>query len=236
MFKILIIISSILLSSSSIFSQNEKDTEWTKVDGKLSQIAVGEKGAIWGIGLDHTVWKWDDGKFSQLKGVVQSISVGKDGSTWCVGLEGRIYKYENNSWTTIPGSLQSISVGDANNIWGISDDESVWRRVGDKWTKVNFSKAKQISVGFDGSVWCLKNDASVWKWDGSNFVKQTGELKLIVVKNKDEIWGLNFFNQAVKWSGEKWEIIYEGSLENFSIGEDGSIWGVKANGNVYKIK
>lgn len=150
---------------------------WDRIDGGLSDIAVGANGHVWGIGKTaknangNYIYKWNGSSWTRISGYAVQVAVSPDGTAWVVNKKGNIYKRAGTSWS-------KITEGE---------------------------KAKAIEIGADGSVWRLDievnkdGNSSIYKWNTgtSSWEKHSGVAASLAIAPNGAPWRLNTFNQVL---------------------------------------
>jgi hypothetical protein len=93
------------------------------VKGKLSQVAVGADGTVWGFARNGVICRRrDNGTWTTIPGQLSQIAVGSALQVWGVNSEGEIYQYtgdDTNPWNLVKGKLSQVAVGADGIVWGL---------------------------------------------------------------------------------------------------------------------
>ncbi|KAL8584532.1 hypothetical protein ACOMHN_016852 [Nucella lapillus] len=162
---------------------------WTKIDGLLRSISIGE-GGMWGVNKADMVF-YRKGTYHKPNSMgtgwlnihglkMAHVSVGKD-VVWGVARNGDVYyrtgiapsKQEGERWVKVDGSLKHVSVSDKGHVWGVSFNGTIYSRAGVNscspaglaWIRIPGS-LKQISVGGSG-VWGVNANDIIFYRDGT---------------------------------------------------------------------
>jgi hypothetical protein len=177
-------------------SGNPASGSWTALPGCATDIGAGVEGAIWVIGCDTGVYKWNSStsNWDYANGVGARIAVARNGVPWVVQSGGEVYRRTTSSattgsWTLLPGSASDIGAMDA--VWALGRDSVsggssiyVWNEQSQvlysdgsvaapalqKWLKVS-GGANNISAGRFGP-WVTNTSGSVLRqspWGRAGF-------------------------------------------------------------------
>jgi hypothetical protein len=137
-------------------------------------------------GLDHLIYRWEDGGWVEHSGTGVMIAVSPTGNPWVVNHLGNIYYYNGSSWEEAPTACAtSIAVGP--NAYGstygdpwiigcggaVGVNGSIYQLQGSKWVKQP-GAATQIAVGDLGFPWVINAAGEIYFWNGVSFVNQPG--------------------------------------------------------------
>jgi len=168
--------------------------------GQVSQISVGSKKHVCGIGPGNNIFKIYKNKWVSLKGRGKYVSCGSDGTIVAIQTDKDVKKFKlkrgsliirkKRKWINFPGTLEIVSVGSKNNIWGLKTSGSVWFFNGKKWERKP-GDMDYISVGSDGTVAAVGKDGGAYLWDGLDWISVPGvNLVLISVQGNGNYWGI----------------------------------------------
>lgn len=162
---------------------------WTQLPGGgcATDIGAGLEGAVWVIGCDGGVFKWNPSmnKWENANGAGSRIAVTRKGIPWVVQSGGQIFRRTSSSatsgsWEQMPGSASDIGALDA--VWAIGRDSVsggssifVWNEQSEikgsdgtvhapaqkQWIKVT-GGANNISVGYYGP-WVTQTNFSIFR-------------------------------------------------------------------------
>jgi|GEM_PF-6155984 len=189
------------------FESPIKYPRWQYVLGPMSQIDGGADGTLFGVNAKHKVFKYVDNKFAGLLGQVSQISVGDKNNVCALGPGNHIYKLGKfKKWRALKGRAKHISCGSDGTIVGIYTDED--------------AKKYKLKVG---SLVMRKKG----KW-----INLSGQLNVVSVGSKNNIWGLKSSGSVWFFNGKKWER-KPGVMEYISAASDGTVAAVGKNGGAY---
>jgi len=199
--------------------------ELTAIDGKLTQIAVGNAQQIWGVNANDQIYRRTGAGWTQMPGAAVNVSAAADGTAWVVNRAGNIYQWTGADWRQVSGSLTQVSVGSANLVWGVNANDQIFRWLGgDSWEQIT-GAAVNVSVAADGAVWIVSRNGNIYQWTGAGWRQVSGSLKQVSVGSASAVWSVNANAQVYRWlGGDSWEQI-TGSLKWVSVGNDGTVMG-----------
>ncbi|KAF0505655.1 tectonin 1 [Gigaspora margarita] len=71
---------------------------WQKIDGQLTQLAVGRGNNVWGVNSQNNIFRYINGTWQQISGAATYVGVGVDGTVWVVSRAGFNYKWVDYGW------------------------------------------------------------------------------------------------------------------------------------------
>jgi hypothetical protein len=210
------------------------------VGATLKQVSVANANSIWGLDTAGYLWKWNGTAWVKLKGTVTTIAAAADGTVWATNPPDslRVLKWDpvQSTWTwNIPTGMKQVTAVSATKAWGLDNGGALFEWTGSAWAKKGCC-VSQISVGADGELWATNPPDSlrVLRWNGIQWTWAipTG-MTYVSVGNAQNIWALDGSDQIFKWNGTAWQKM-PGLLRNISAAGDGTVWGINAQGSVYK--
>jgi len=184
-------------------------SNWDKMEGAGTAIAVGSDGIPWVVNADGGVWRrnaanaWD-----KLPGCAKGIASG-GGQTWVLGCGtggaggADIYKWNGSNWDKTDGAATAIAVGADGVPWTTGSDGKVWKRNGTTWAAMN-GCAKGLAIGTPDNVWALGCSAGgpggqeVYKYRGPDWDKIDGAAVGLAIDSNASVW-------AVASDGKVWK-------------------------------
>ncbi|XP_022093394.1 lectin L6-like [Acanthaster planci] len=159
-------------------------TSWTRINGGLKHVSVGNSG-VWGVNHKNQIYYKGNSYGEEesatcevwvgVSGALKQLDVGKN-VVWGVNVHDYIYyrrgisatKPKGTDWARIPGALKHVSVSQRGHVWGVNKQDYIYHRIGasncnpagDSWLKLN-GRLKQISVG-SGGVWGVNSADSIY--------------------------------------------------------------------------
>ncbi|XP_078509046.1 fish-egg lectin-like [Lissotriton helveticus] len=202
---------ALLLLAALLLLGTNADPDCVVVPGKLKQIDAGA-GAVYGVGSNGTIWRWDSSAWVNVPGEAIHASVGPAG-VWCVNKVNFIYKLQDNNWVQVAGLLKQIDAG------------------GNKLV---------VGANFVDAPYCLSEAAVLARPPTPAWVYILGLLKYYSC-GLWGCWGVNSGNAIYYRSGTSsgacagttWTNV-AGSLSMIEVGADGSVYGVNAEGTAYQ--
>ncbi len=192
-------------SKDYIYRCDNPCTKWTKMDGKLIQIDVGDS-EVWGVNSAHQIWKRPadgSGKWTKIPGGLKHVSASGNGYIWGVNRNDQIYKCKkpcSGKWVNVPGGLKQID-GGHKYVYGVNKNDAIFARPIDgsgAWRQIPGSLKHISGSGSEAIFGVNKSDhifrcpkPCVGQWE-----RMQGGLKqcdatfngLIGVSNEGTIW------------------------------------------------
>ncbi|XP_014679571.1 PREDICTED: tectonin beta-propeller repeat-containing protein-like, partial [Priapulus caudatus] len=130
---------------------------------------------------------------------------------------------EGSDWEQIPGLLKQVSVNPATNeVWGVNSNDNIFRRVGITSTNYKGVSWQQIAGGLK---WVSVGQAGVWGVNSNDVIFYRNE-----TGNGVGTSGITAENPQ----GTEWDRI-SGGLKQVSVSATTNhVWGVNANGAIYR--
>lgn len=189
------------------FKNPLKYPRWEYVAGPLLQLDVGADGELIGITANKKVFRYTDDLFKGLGGQVSQISVGDKNNICAIGPKNSIFKLDKSGrWRGLRGRAQNVSCGSDGTIVGIYTDK-------------------------DAKRFKLKRGSLIMRRKGK-WINFPGQLKMISVGSKNNIWGLKSSGSVWFYNGKKWER-KPGTMDYISTAKDGTVAAVGKNGGAY---
>lgn len=233
---------------------------FTSMDGiKLKQVSIAcggttplmvginEQGAVQ---YDGTNWKPLDQQD------LQKIEIAGDGTIWGIDTKKRVWRKDEKKWTLFPGSqLDYLALGNKDDVWGLLKT-TVYRKTDPTGTSTSWrpfpGQALHIAAGGDGSVWVIGGqDATLYKlyrpaarWEviikpgdaalgAPQFIRIADQFNVAFLDFQGKIWKLTPGKSGK--AGTDWQMVSEQEFTTFSIGSDGTIVGITASEEVFKL-
>ena len=186
------------------------------------------------------VKKLDIQKYTALA----QISVAPDGTWVAVDPQGNVYNGTTNAWQKLPGNLNQVSAGSQNEIWGVNFDHAVFRfnnTLGNWDTIAGPGSLQQVVVARGGGLvmgiqWAapkkvVRWDAATRQWiplDGAPAIVQ------LALGSTNHVFGITAAGELYKLMLPSWNTWkkLKGSFKHISVGEDGTLGCVGADGVV----
>ncbi|XP_056399738.1 fish-egg lectin-like [Hyla sarda] len=183
----------------------------TVIPGNLKQIDAGA-GQVYGVNNDDNIYQWLDTYWKQIPGKLIHVSVGPAG-VWGVNRANNIYRLDDDSWVAVNGLLKQVDAG------------------GNKF--LSGANAGDL-------IFCLNQDQAISRSAVFTYTQLEGALKYYSC-GPYGCWGVNSANNIyyrydvtpTSCRGSRWQQI-EGSLVMVEVGTDGSVYGVNAQGYLFK--
>ena len=239
----------IALSTSYALAQGTTKSstpQWEQVASPpgitFKQVSLGSARAIWALNNNGLPWKWNGSSWEKMasSGTVSAISVAADGSVWATNPSDSLAVLQldqlNKKWTHyIRSGMKQVAALNALQAWGLDKAGTLfwWNRKTATWEK-KAGAVSQISVGLDKTLWATADTQRVLRWDGKTWDAALPKgMVYVSVGSARNIWALDGADQVFKWSGSAWQKM-PGSLRNIAAAWDGSVWGINAQGSVFK--
>ncbi len=209
--------------------------------GALAQIAVGADGDAWGLNAQSNIYHYNaqTAGFSQVSGSLAQIAVGSSGSVYGVNSAGSIYWYNPGTgyfqWVATSIGFTQISVGADGDVWAVKNNAAYHYDVLHNSMAATSASIAKVMVGYGAAVWGLDSSGNIWQWQpaSSTWVQIAGTLSSIAVGTNGSMWVLNSSQQIFQLTGgttrpyQTLSTVAGASLDQISVGADGSAWGVK---------
>jgi LmbE family N-acetylglucosaminyl deacetylase len=109
--------------------------QWTRLPGKLVNIAAAPNGEAWGYNSTHLIYKWVHNQWQSIPapsgvGALADLSVGDDGTVLLVNSAGNIWNWvaAESRWNLLRGDASRVSVVNINNVVVINHGNgSIWQ-------------------------------------------------------------------------------------------------------------
>lgn len=225
---------------------------WRKIGvGQITQVQRGYDGYVYGLGLDHRIWREPVSTPAGTQGWspvgnpwVSQFVIGADGYIYGVGSNNAVFRQQisNPVWQAVGvGWVSQIQVGNDGYVYGLGGDhriwrESVWTPGGTQgWTPLGQPWVSQFAIGRDQYIYGVGGDHQVYREKISNPIWQgigVGYVTQIDLGNDGYIYGLGgdkrVWREKVSTPAGKqgWYIVTSPYVTDFSIGPDGYIYGV----------
>ena len=141
----------------------------------FKQVSVGNREAIWGIGADNRIRRWNGVKWEPLRCCqeLEQISVGFDGTVWGVDNQAQVYRWAGSCWEQpIPGDtlkIKQVSVACIGKVWALDENNHLHQWGGNKWNQITTCPLKHVTQGADGTAWAVDENNEVCRWNGRSF-------------------------------------------------------------------
>ncbi|PKY54217.1 hypothetical protein RhiirA4_472894 [Rhizophagus irregularis] len=213
---------------------------WKKIDGILTQLAVGRDNNVWGINFKNEIFQYTGQTWRNIEGLAVNVGVGADGTVWVVNRFDQIYAWNGIGWTNVPGALVQISVGDKSQVWGVNRADNIYYRTnGDvlngTWVQVP-GLLINVSVASDGTVWGVNRNRDIYKWNGKDWIQIGGKLKQIYTSSESSVVGIDINNNVLQYKDGQWLQYKDIKLENVAISIDNNLWGINSMEEIYMFQ
>ncbi len=145
-----------------------KNNKWTRTTGAAKDVGAG--GAVYVVGMDNRIYRWNGSGWNALPGSVRAkrVDVFSDNNPWIVATDGFVYQYSGGRWLK-KGNFKARDISMAESgthIWALAaSDGSVHKYEGNGvWKKVP-GAADHISVDKDGTVWVVNSGRIIYRRD-----------------------------------------------------------------------
>ena len=200
---------------------------WKVIPGSLVEIQAGSTDAVWGRDGRDRVYAMANGKFENVPDGRKIVSLSVRGSqVWAVDSKGVVVYREGITAAEPKGTSWSVidKIPSEN-------DAAVQIDVGSKGQVCVVTKNNQIICR--GGVNTLNPKGLGWHVKG-------GKLKKLSCGGFG-CWGIGrtgarvWFKTSLESSDDiKWEVIKDAVLTTIKAGDDGSVWGINANGYLFE--
>lgn len=222
-------------------------SSWSKLQGLLTMISVGDKKNIWGVGYGGGVWKFDyEGqRWNQEPGKMKWISAGSDGEVWAVSVTGDVYRWESGSWRVSP--LQNailVTVATKENIWAINEQGVLHQFTGSSWRAYeNWGRYSFVDIAED-SLFVIDQNNNVYTSESMKAVSLIEKIAIPRNKVPGRLSNLDIGGNilgGIDPEGKIWTkglndnnwVNLPGILKNISVGQDDDIWGCTTTNQLF---
>lgn len=127
---------------------------WVNKNLKAMDVGVGRSGAVWAVGTDHRILKFENGTWTAISGAGDKIAVDNGGNPWVVNSNHEIWYY-NGAWSQIPGKAQDVAVAPDGTVFIVGETQrpggfQIQRRASPGW--VDVPGAEGIAVAATRSI------------------------------------------------------------------------------------
>ncbi|KAL5254986.1 hypothetical protein ACHWQZ_G014437 [Mnemiopsis leidyi] len=240
-------------TGQQIYQRGAGASEWTKINGGLSQISVSDKDHVWGVNSGDYIYRRTGDSWQQVSGRLKVVSVGQSG-VWGVNSNDDIFyrtgtygdpDTQGTGWEHIGGKLKWISSGH-NIVVGVNSNDDIFFRhgispqapAGTGWTKIG-GKLSQVDtygqtvVGSNSglNVYLLTFTETAKAAQLSAWRDENDRLSRIA-HGKAGTWALDNTDKIYFSTEERWQE-YPGRLSDISVGGN-EIWGVNRASQIWK--
>ena len=200
---------------------------WKVIPGSLAEIKAGSTDVVWGRDGQDRVYAMVNGKFEYVPDKRKIISISAGGfQVWAVDSRGTVLYREGITAAEPRGTSWS-------EIEKISSDN-------DAAVQVDVTGKGQVCVVSKNNQISCRAGVNTLNPKGSGWQTKVGKLKKLSCGGFG-CWGIGrtgtrvWFKTSLEGSGDvKWELIKDAVLTTVKAGEDGSVWGINANGYLFE--
>ncbi len=161
-----------LSTSGQIFRCDNPCTSWTKLDGQLKSLDVGED-EIWGANSGNAIFKRPadgSGQWTTITGKLKQVSASGNGYIWGVNSEDKIFKCKKpcgnggQGWIVVEGRLKQVDGGDKY-VYGVNSINEVFARSIDgsgSWRKIP-GRMKHVTASGHGYIFGVTESGQTYR-------------------------------------------------------------------------
>jgi len=144
-------------------------SRWKTLPGRATDIGVGINSHVWVIGADklgcdHSIQKWQGGKWKKISGGAVRIDVDPAGNAWVVNSANQIFRYSDDEWTQVKGQARDIGIGANGTVWIVGMDYAPYEYRHRSWVRTpGKSKLRTISVQHQGYPAGTDGDGRIYR-------------------------------------------------------------------------
>ncbi|RIA92714.1 hypothetical protein C1645_764264 [Glomus cerebriforme] len=148
-----------------IFSWN--GFTWTKVDGFLVQISVGDKTHVMGVNNQNIIFTRSNGDINgiwiSIAGSLADVSIASDGTTWGITKDKDVLRWDGiSTWEIVnEKKLKQIYVSSQEYVVGVDDNNLIYQYVNNSWSRLEGS-FNYIAISIDGTLWGIDSNNAVF--------------------------------------------------------------------------
>lgn len=127
---------------------------WQQMPGAARDIGIGANGAVWIVGTDGALSKWNGTGWDRLgSGGGTRIAVDPAGNPWITNDGNEIWRWTGAAWQLMPGNGRDIAIGPDGAVYVIGMTSAaggfqVWRWAGNgPWTLENGVAGTNVAAG-----------------------------------------------------------------------------------------
>ena len=138
------------------------------------------------------------------------------------------------SWQQVMGKLQRVATCGNGEVWGLNSGK-VYRWNGSSWES-HFGTLRAIDCGIDGTVWGLDLDSNLMRRNADGSWTPVGPTQAgeIGVGSAQQAAIIKMDTTAHRWNGQTFEPFPSSGFRQISVGADGAVWAINANGGVVR--
>jgi peptidoglycan hydrolase-like protein with peptidoglycan-binding domain len=140
---------------------------WTQRPGTMRDLAGGgtSLSAIYGIGDNNTIWRWNGSGWTAVEGNGASIAVDSARNPWVTSSDNSIWSWTALGWLPVLGSARDIGIGYGAPIWSVSTTASGSNFFLQRWNGFSWDRSDgvgvRVTVDGSGRVWAVQANGTV---------------------------------------------------------------------------
>lgn len=252
----------LLSGAAALCYATSAQAQWSSIDGNFAEISA-DRDFVWAVSANQEIKRRNvdgSGQWQSIGGTVRTLSASGEGWVWALQDGGVAWKCEKPCNQGIPGwekvegwplpndKLVQL-LGDSTFVWGRTQTGNVYRRPvngSGAWEKVP-GTVSQLAVSGGNLIWGTLAGGAVYNcekpcsggdktWQhvgghssaGGGSLSTSGDSALFYTVNTDNTLAFRPVDQAGTWYTIK------GELKRIAASPSGPVWGVAANGKVFK--
>eukprot|EP00163_Fabomonas_tropica_P034761 TRINITY_DN97_c0_g1_i2.p1 TRINITY_DN97_c0_g1~~TRINITY_DN97_c0_g1_i2.p1 ORF type:complete len:901 (-),score=257.41 TRINITY_DN97_c0_g1_i2:214-2916(-) len=231
--------------------------QWNRITESLLDVSVGtSKNEIWGVNDREQVVLFNQAtrSFQVQKGLLKSVAAGCDSTVWGISRDahGSLWTRTRtlSTWKWKGRYAKRVAVGgdatyiidNRNFLYQYRPPRAGYPEGRRSW-KPLFKLLVDIAAGDDGAIYGVDLKGRTVRFQphagrdttGATWTQVPGRLRDLCVADKDNIVGL-VGRTPVRWSHSRrtWAVVPGVKLNRIDCSCDGSVWGVRTLGKVYR--
>ncbi|MCP4090410.1 MAG: hypothetical protein GY746_11560, partial [Gammaproteobacteria bacterium] len=231
-------------SEDKIYRRKAGNSDWQNISGALRQISVATDGTVWGVNVKGEIYRRKDDDSGWIKMISNNnvvfkvVSAGSSTNIWALDKNGDIY-YCNGASDSGPGPIGGKGTSGSNGKnggWGYGGGGAGYDDLGGSGGgSGGGSCGGQVHMGYGGG--------GGYSWINEEYISKEFQ---VIRKNgrsgggdrhhtsngcaKYEISDSNSGSPFTPW------VKVDGKFKDISVADDGTVWGVNKNNEIYRRK
>ncbi len=230
------LIQRTIASKGCVGSVNTGNCNWTQLGGEGIDIGAGA-GQVFVVGTGaNSIHRRTNNRWTNIGGgPATRVDVDGFGKPWIVKKDESISVYINNKWESRSGKAKDIGVANQS-IYRVGPDNRIYKYLGSNEWNLLDGRAKRIDVDKNGEPWVIGTNDRIYQRQGGRWLVKGSILAsdISIAEGGDQVWVIERNSGTPhKYKGNGvWER-FRGTLTNISTQNNGHLWGVNINKNIY---
>src|SRR5262245_50670688 len=100
-----------VVNSRNEIWRSASNGDFEKLPGEARDIGIGGDGAVWIIGTDSGIYRWNNNNWDRVDGSGVAITVDRSGSPYVVNAQNQIFHWVNGRFVMMNGRAKDIAAG-----------------------------------------------------------------------------------------------------------------------------